>query len=510
MKHLKDRNVINDEMKIDVLNQSERKNKFVLLHDYKDNLSSEFYYELVPEKIKDAQPVIVNRNLIHELNLDEEEVMEKLDILSLKEILEGEDIIAQAYGGSQFGHYTRLGDGRAALLGEIDIDGELFDIHLKGTGRTAYSRGGDGKAAIGPMIREYVVSEYMHSLNIPTTRALSVFITGENVYREKVNNGALLARVAKSHIRVGTFQYIKEAYGDEKLKELADYTIKRHYPQLLDVKEEKYTKFLRNVLVNQASLIAKWMASGFIHGVMNTDNTTLSGETIDYGPCAFMEGYDKDQVFSSIDRNGRYRYINQPNIGMWNLGKLYESMYDLLLEEGNTIDSVKYELEQFASYYRYFYMKEFGYKLGIKEPIESDEDLITGFLDLLESKHYDFTNSFRDLTYYMMGKDEKINQDSVINDEKFSSWFEKYKERIRDLDGNEIVKLMKKHNPVIIPRNLVLDEALNKADEKDFSLVFELLSEISSPFNYDKEVNEKYTKVMSEEETNKFMTYCGT
>lgn len=507
MRSLDHRNNINEVYEI---KRNGEKNSFKLKHDFRDYFSENFYDDYIPQKFEKAAPIIINRKLIHELNLDEEQVMRNSDVLHGGAMLDDSISIAQAYGGSQFGYYTRLGDGRAALLGELDIDGDLYDLSLKGSGKNAYSRGGDGKATVGPMLREYIVSEFMAALGVPTTRVLSVFMTGEDVYRESKRTGAVLSRIAKSHIRVGTYQYIKEAFGDEELKRLADYTIKRHYPQLKDVTEEKYTKLLRNVVVNQASLISRWMSFGFIHGVMNTDNMTLSGETIDYGPCAFMEAYNKDQVFSSIDLQGRYRYINQPNIGMWNLGKLYESMFDILLEEGNTVDSVKYELEQYASYFNYFYMKDFGYKFGIKEVKDTDETIIKGFLEILSSGRYDFTNSFRDLTLFMMGRNERIEEDSVIHDEKFKEWFEEYKERIRELDGEEIVTLMKSRNPVIIPRNLVLDEALEKAESKDFTMVSELSNQLKDPFNYERELNKEYTRSMTESEERGFRTYCGT
>ena len=329
-------------------------NKNLKLENTYCELPNIFYSKEIPEKILNPKLVEFNKELAEDLGLDLKFLNsdEGIQYLVGNKLLEGSTPIAQAYAGHQFGHFTMLGDGRAILLGEfISRNGQRFDIQLKGAGKTKYSRGGDGKAALGPMLREYIISEGMYGLKIPTTRSLAVISTGENVIREEILEGALLVRIAKSHIRVGTFQFARN-FGDvEDLKKLADYTLNRHFKK--DTYEgNPYLYLLKEVINNQAKLISKWQVVGFIHGVMNTDNMTISGETIDYGPCAFMDSYDINTVFSSIDINGRYAYGNQPKIGVWNLTRFAESLLPLLDDDiDNAIKIAEEALSNYGKLY---------------------------------------------------------------------------------------------------------------------------------------------------------------
>lgn len=406
-----------------------------------------------------------------------------------------------------------LGDGRANLLGEIEYNGCLYDIQLKGSGRTPFSRGGDGLAAIGPMMREYVISEYLHSVNIPTSRTLFVFDTNEKVYRETVLNGAVLTRIAKSHLRVGTFQYAKAYTSLKDLRLLTDYAIERHYKELIG-DDKKYFKFFIELTKRQASLIAKWMSIGFIHGVMNTDNMTISGESIDFGPCAFLEEFDKDTVFSSIDRMGRYSYKNQGIIGAWNLARFSESIYDLIIEEGYTKEDIEKVLTDYLELFQKNLNNEYRKKLGLigEEYINEDLDIVSTLLNILEKNKLDYTNSFRDLTYKVLGLDIKIEDDSIVNlnDKEYKDWEQMWLKRLNLVDVEKSGLIMKNSNPVVIPRNLVLDKALKKANDKDYGDIFEVIDILKEPFNYDRKIPVLFTKKMSEGEKAIFRTYCGT
>ena len=365
------------------------------------NLPDIFYSKQKPSSVPNPQLVAFNYSLAKELKLDIDYLTSKegVEILSGNKVLEGTTPIAQAYAGHQFGYFTILGDGRAVLLGElITPKGERLDIQLKGSGETPYSRGGDGKASLGPMLREFIISEAMHGLNIPTTRSLAVVETGETVIRERLLPGAVLTRIASSHIRVGTFQYVASYGSTEELRSLADYAIERHYKELVN-EDNKYLKFLKAVIEKQADLISKWQLVGFIHGVMNTDNITISGETIDYGPCAFMDTYNPNTVFSSIDRGGRYAYGNQPNIGAWDLARFAESLLPLLSEnKDQAINLAQEGISEYPEIFKKKWLAGMRAKLGLFNEEVEDEALINELLSLMERYKADFTNTFRALT----------------------------------------------------------------------------------------------------------------
>ena len=468
-----------------------------------------FYSKVKPNTVRDPKLVILNEKLAVGLGLDVERLkdQESIDILAGNRGLLEDVLIAQAYAGHQFGHFTMLGDGRAMLLGEqISSSGERYDIQLKGSGKTPYSRGGDGRAALGPMLREYIISEAMDSLNIPTTRSLAVVTTGEKVYRETPLDGAILTRGAKSHIRVGTFEYAAKYGSDEDLKALADYTIGRHF---LNIKEEEniYLALLKEVIKLQASLIAKWQSVGFIHGVMNTDNMTISGETIDYGPCAFMNNYDPDTVFSSIDRNGRYAYGNQPDIGAWNLARFAETLLPLIHEDQKeAIKLVTEEINQYVQIFNTKYLDEMRLKLGLSNQESEDESLIGDLLSLMKSHKADFTNTFVGLTDERY---EKLDKTGLFQSDEFKNWKTKWitrrERQDRALDISK--ENMRKYNPTIIPRNQNVESALAAVNKGDYTEFNDLVSALKDPFDYENIV-EKY--MAPPEGDIPYKTYCGT
>ena len=416
-------------------------NKNLKLENTYCELPNIFYSKEIPEKILNPKLVEFNKELAEDLGLDLKFLNsdEGIQYLVGNKLLEGSTPIAQAYAGHQFGHFTMLGDGRAILLGEfISRNGQRFDIQLKGAGKTKYSRGGDGKAALGPMLREYIISEGMYGLKIPTTRSLAVISTGENVIREEILEGALLVRIAKSHIRVGTFQFARN-FGDvEDLKKLADYTLNRHFKK--DSYEgNSYLYLLKEVINNQAKLISKWQLVGFIHGVMNTDNMTISGETIDYGPCAFMDSYDINTVFSSIDINGRYAYGNQPKIGVWNLTRFAESLLPLLDDDiDNAIKIAEEALSNYGKLYNEYYFNGMRAKLGLFNKEEEDENLILSLLTIMNKFKADYTNTFLNLT---LGNLEEM---SIFKSDDFKKWYESWQARLakQNKSRDEIKKLI--------------------------------------------------------------------
>ena len=471
------------------------------------DLPKVFYSKININPVSNPQLVILNKELGKSLGLDNEflESKEGVKILSGSETLEGGAFIAQAYGGHQFGYFTMLGDGRALLIGEqITPSNKRYDIQLKGSGRTPYSRGGDGRAVLGPMIREYIISEAMHNIKIPTTRSLAVVKTGEKVYRETVKEGAVLTRIASSHIRFGTFQYISQWGSKEQLKALADYSIKRHYPNIKD-DENKYINFLKEVIKAQASLVAKWQTVGFIHGVMNTDNMTISGETIDYGPCAFMDTYNPDTVFSSIDTSGRYSYKNQPKMLGWNLCRFAESLLPLFSDDQN--EAVNIAQEAISTYNDIFYnnwMSIMRSKLGLFNEEVLDKAIIEDLLSIMEKYKEDYTNTFVSLT---TGK----NMDKgMFISEEFKNWYKVWKERLtrQDNSSDEINKLMKESNPYVIPRNHRVEEAIEAAEKGDLSVMINLIEVLSRPYEYSDD-NDDYTKLPKNINCN-YKTYCGT
>ncbi|HIV81489.1 MAG TPA: YdiU family protein [Candidatus Salinicoccus merdavium] len=468
------------------------------------NLSSHFYTETLPEKSGSPEVLLFNDRLADSLGLDKK----ALSSGKGAEALVGNDIIgdtplAMAYAGHQFGQFTMLGDGRALLLGEHMHKGERYDVQLKGSGRTEYSRSGDGRAPLGPMLREYIISEAMHALGIPTTRSLAVTLTGDVIMREQALKSAVLTRVASSHLRAGTFQYaIMES--EEAVKQLTDYAIERHYPDFAD-KENKYELFLEAVVHAQSYLIAKWQSIGFIHGVMNTDNMAISGETIDYGPCAFIDYYDPKTVFSSIDVQGRYQFRNQPGIAQWNLAKFAETLIPLLDEnQDKAIEIAQEKLDDYKNLYQTYWLTNMVNKLGIATPEESDVELVLEFLEILEEEALDHTSTFRALS---LGNAADIE---VKDLETFDEWVKKWQSALENKDqaSEDAYRLMKSVNPAVIPRNHLVEEALFHAVKTDdMSKVEKLVEIFKDP--YSDEHDEYYRRPPKEEEMIQ-NTFCGT
>ena len=464
---------------------------------------SEICKKSIPAGFIESEVLLKNYNLAQELGLNKNFIDSKecLTIFSGVCLPKSSIPIAQAYSGHQFGHFSpELGDGRAILLGEINDQ----DIQLKGIGQTPFSKRGDGKSSLSPVLREYIVSEFMHSIKIPSTRALLAIKTNENVLRETEQPGGVLARVAKSHIRIGTFEYAK-GKGFETLKSLADYSIKRHYPEVNQT-DNKYLSFFAAVCDRQASLVSKWMSVGFIHGVMNTDNMTISGETIDYGPCAFMNKYDPKTVFSSIDQGGRYAYQNQPAILVWNLAKLAETLIPLINEDSKKSVKQLTEVLQLVmpSYQEYFY-KEFSEKLALSGINNKNIKIIEDYLKILESNSIDFTKSFRDLSkLYFSNLEIKESEFSGVSN--FIDWYEKWKQEL-DKDQN-LAKNMDNINPCYIPRNYILEEALINAMNNENSEINKLIKILNSPYKEMPDL-QKYASPSLKPDIN-YVTYCGT
>lgn len=461
-----------------------------------------------PIPVYSPKLIIFNDKLAEELGLNSNPLKsyDGLEVLAGNKVPEGSVPIAQAYAGHQFGHFTKLGDGRAMLIGEqITPLGKRVDIQLKGSGRTPYSRGGDGRAALGPMLREYIISEAMHGLGIPTTRSLAVVTTGESIIREKVQDGAILTRVADSHIRVGTFQYISKYGVVEELRELADYTLKRHFQDAY-VKENRYLSLLEEVIKRQAELIAKWQLVGFIHGVMNTDNMAISGETIDYGPCAFMDVYDNETVFSSIDIQGRYAYGNQPNIAGWNLARFAETLLPLIHENPDkALNLAQGAISNFKDLYHHNLVSGMRGKLGIFNEELEDEALIEELLSIMQKYRADYTNTFRGLTL------DKLEDMEIFETKEFTKWYELWQARLGRQNETKVdsKKLMRSYNPSIIPRNHRVEEAIEAAvKEGDYSVMDRLLNALSNPYDYSTEQNE-YCKA-PKASNSPYRTYCGT
>jgi uncharacterized protein YdiU (UPF0061 family) len=470
-------------------------------------LSDRFYTQMEPTPVSSPTMVILNKPLAETLGLNPEYLLSEkgVSVLSGNRIPDGASPIAQAYAGHQFGYFTMLGDGRAILLGEqITPEGKRYDVQLKGSGRTPYSRGGDGRAALGPMLREYIISEALYNLGIPTTRSLAVVKTGEDIIRETSLPGAILTRIAASHIRVGTFEYIS-AYGDkEELQQLADYTIQRHYPNIF-LDESKYLQFLREVVKGQAELVSIWQLVGFIHGVMNTDNMAVSGESIDFGPCAFMDTYDPSTVFSSIDHHGRYAYKNQPNIAMWNLARLAETLLPLIHDdEDEAIKMASDAITNFQVIYNELWLNGFRAKLGLFGEEAEDESIISELLDLMHKYDGDYTNTFRKLTL------NQLNEMEIFDTLEFSQWKQKWESR-RSKQGiytKESNQLMRSINPAVIPRNHRVEEALEAAGQGDYSVMLKLNEILSKPYAYSAE-QEEYSKPPTPSAC-RYKTFCGT
>jgi len=459
------------------------------------------------EEAPDPQLLVLNDSLASGLGLDPDALRgpEGLGLLTGTQVPSGAAPVAQAYAGHQFGGYApRLGDGRALLLGElVDRDGRLRDLHLKGSGRTPFSRGADGRAVVGPMLREYVMSEAMHALGVPTTRALAVVATGRPVRRETMLPGAVLARVASSHLRVGTFQYVSSSGDVELLRRLADHATERHYPAAASA-EHPYRALLEAVIVAQADLVARWMLIGFVHGVMNTDNVTISGETIDYGPCAFMEAFDPGAVYSSIDVGGRYAYGNQPLVAEWNLARFAETLLPLLDEDQDRAVQLAVEsLGQFRERYSHTYGVGLRAKLGLPatldDPIAKSlgEELLAQF----SASHVDWTSGFRALASAARG-DAEPARGLFVDLAAIDSWLGRW----RDLDPDP--DLMDRTNPLYIPRNHVVEEALAAATAGDLDVVRRLLDVVQRPFE-ERPGLDRYA-APAPQDFGRYTTYCGT
>jgi uncharacterized protein YdiU (UPF0061 family) len=470
-------------------------------------LPKSFLENIKPVPVKDPKLIILNKNLAEQLNLDFSKFSDTdlAQMFSGNSLPEGSETIAQAYAGHQFGHFTMLGDGRAVLLGEhLDKENNRFDIQFKGSGRTSFSRSGDGRAVLGPMLREYIISEAMHALNIPTTRSLAVVSTGEDVIREQMLHGAILTRVASSHIRVGTFQYIAATQNADDLKTLFNYTIDRHYPEIKDSKT-KASDLLNLLMQKQCELVINWMRVGFIHGVMNTDNMTVSGETIDYGPCAFMDHYHPQTVFSSIDQNGRYSYNNQPRITKWNLARFAECIIPLIDQDEQKAISIATEtINNFEKLYEEKWLNMMRDKLGLFGEDKDDKHLIFELLTWMENNKADFTNTFCNLM------DIQSIKDPIYQNQEYLNWTAKWKKRLeKNNTGKEkYLELMRSVNPIFIPRNHKVEEALKDASENKLETLNQLLEVIKYPYK-DNGMLKDYQQPMSNENGN-YKTFCGT
>ena len=473
-------------------------------HSY-TKLPKDFFVEQLPVKVSNPKLILLNEPLLKALGLDKEALSPEAwgNIFSGNELPEKAHPIAEAYAGHQFGHFALLGDGRAVLLGEhINPEGNHFDIQFKGSGQTPYSRRGDGRAALGPMLREFIISEAMNALNIPTTRSLAVVTTGESVMRDEVLPGAILTRVAKSHIRVGTFQFASTLNDINKLKALADYTIDRHYPEC-KAKDNPYLAFLNAVIERQALLISQWMHVGFIHGVMNTDNMSISGETIDYGPCAFMDRYHPETVFSSIDRQGRYAYSNQPPIAQWNLARFAETLIPLIDHNADkSIELASQSVNNFSDQFQTAWLKGMRQKLGLFNEEGSDIELINELLVLMQKNKADYTLTFRHLS------SDAILKDAIFKDASFKVWYKNWLHCIQKQKESEETSRLKmlKHNPAVIPRNYLVEKALSLAvADQDYKFLNNLIAALLKPY--------EDSHVFSEppiEEDKSYKTFCGT
>jgi uncharacterized protein YdiU (UPF0061 family) len=473
-------------------------------HSY-SRLPALFFRHATPAVVKRPALAVFNETLARSLGLDPDILQSpsQAGLFTGNLLPPGARPIAQAYAGHQFGHFTTLGDGRAILLGEqLTPGGERFDIQLKGSGRTPFSRGGDGLAALGPMLREYLISEAMHALGIPTTRSLAVATTGESVFRSEELPGAVLTRVAASHIRVGTFQWAAAHQDDAALRALADHTRRRHFPDLAD---GTHLDFFHAAMDRQAALVAKWLHVGFIHGVMNTDNMALSGETIDYGPCAFLDRYDPATVFSSIDHAGRYAYAQQPSIARWNLARLAEAMIPLLHEdERKSVELANGALHQFEGIFQNHWLDGMRAKLGLLTAEAEDHALVEQLLDWMQRSKADFTATFSTLS------STAALDHPPFPDPDFDAWHATWQARLSRQAGGqaEILTRMKARNPQVIPRNHKVEEALEAATtHADFAPFHKLLAAITRPFA---EPDSDEFTTPPPANSPRYQTFCGT
>ena len=449
-----------------------------------------FYSKTKAENFPKLELILKNKDLMDTLNINHE----NFDNLLLDTIYNKQlNSFSQAYAGHQFGHFTILGDGRATLLGEhINNNKERFDIQLKGSGKTPYSRNGDGKGTLKSMLREYIVSEAMHNLNIKTTRSLAILNTGQKIRRETFEDGGVLVRVAKSHIRVGTFQLASLSKKQSDIKELLEYSINRLYPELLN-KDDKYLKFFEKITIEQMNLILDWQRVGFVHGVMNTDNMSLSGETIDFGPCAFLDEYNPNKVFSSIDKNGRYAFSNQPKIALWNLARLAETFLHLVdRKEEIAIKKIEYILKKNESTYQENWLEMMKDKIGINDKHEKDNELIKELLDLMHIFKLDYTNTF------VLIRNNNLKKFDFMLD-----WVSKLNQRKK---LNKKIEA-KNSNPMIIPRNHIVEKVLNESTNGNFKNLNKFISLLKKP--YESSIPEEYIAEPTNEEK-VYQTFCGT
>ena len=469
------------------------------------SLPDKFHSMVKPDLFNEPEIFLLNKELCHQLNLSMGSKEELLTAFLGEGNQKNSKSFAQAYAGHQFGHFTKLGDGRAIIVGEhLTENKKRFDIQLKGSGRTPYSRGGDGKATLKAMLREYLISEAIHYLNIPSSRSLAIIKTGESVYRETIQEGAILARVMKSHIRVGTFEYASYFGSVDDLKALTSYTINRLNPEI-EKDENTVLDFLNKVMINQIELVVNWMRVGFIHGVMNTDNTSISGETFDYGPCAFINTYHPDTVYSSIDHNGRYAFGNQPKIIKWNISRFAEAILSIIHhDEMKSLELAQASIDQFDEIWKIKYYGMMLNKIGIDNNDKSLYTLVDELLDCMKKLNMDYTNTFWSLS------NGNIPEDALINCSDFKNWLKKWQDYIDMSSSMKQAKhMMKKHNPAIIPRNHLVEQALEEMVNGNPNSFQRLLSIISMPYQYQDGLDEFMNPPKLKFERN-YQTYCGT
>lgn len=479
------------------------------------HLPEKFYAPAEPAKPPQPQMIAWNESLAQELQLGGLSDQEKLDYFSGAKLPPGSEPIALAYAGHQFGNFVpQLGDGRAHLLGEVvSTKGERFDVQLKGSGATPFSRRGDGKSSLGPVLREYLVSEAMARLGLPTTRALAAVTTGETVYRDQAYPGGVFTRVASSHLRVGTFEYFAARQDLEGLRALFDYAVGRHYPELSQLEgQERVVRFFAQVANKQAQLVARWMSLGFIHGVMNTDNFSIAGITIDYGPCAFIDEFNFEKTFSSIDYQGRYAFGAQPAIAQWNLARLADCLMPLLEgDDQQKIQLLEPELDQFGRVFEQEYLERFRKKLGLFKAEDEDRELVKAWLIFLHKEGLDFTLSFRALSGLLMQEDSLDGLTPDLTDYSAFNEFEKaWRKRLSAQSESEaeVASEMNQHNPIVIPRNHFIEQVIEKAYEGDFSMFHQMAQALESPYELIPSLEFFAQPPKPEERVQQ--TFCGT
>ncbi len=479
---------------------------FSLTHQYAD-LGKQFSQPAVPEKVPNAQILLWNNSLANDLGIDVGE-NHKANYFSGQQIIHGSLPVAMAYSGHQFGQFNpQLGDGRAHLLGElIDRSGQVKELHLKGSGRTPFSRNGDGKCGIQPAVREYIMSEAMFALQVPTTRTLAVVTTGEPLARQTQTTGAVVTRVAQSHLRIGTFEHFAARNMPTEVKRLADFAIERHFPATDIDDETKYFNLLANVIEKQINLVVEWMRVGFIHGVMNTDNSLLSGETIDYGPCAMLGIYDTHTVYSSIDHQGRYAFGNQPWITQWNLARFAECLLPLIdADEKLAVNKVMPLLEGFGDQYMAAFNRMMAAKIGIRPDLTPPESLIKALLDLMQKHQLDYTQTFYELTEF------RSIQKTKSNLVPHQSWMEQWSKHLNDhaITDQEAFDLMRNNNPVVIPRNHHVERVLSETESRlTPDAVNDFMTVLRSPYEV-LDSTHRYQDAAADGDLN-YQTFCGT